>query len=64
LALPLTTKHKQGTWYFTFTHNNKKQTVVLSQARTVSYKRLKERVGKVDGTDQENIKNAFKKLHK
>jgi mRNA interferase MazF len=64
LALPLTTKHKEGTWYFTFVHNNIKQTIVLSQARTISHKRLKELVGKIDSTDYKNIKKAFENLHK
>ena len=64
LAIPLTTKTKVGTWYFTFTHSDKKQTAVLSQARTINYKRLKERVGKVDSNDYKNIKEAFISLHK
>src|SRR3989344_5471483 len=42
LAVPLTSKAKKGTWYFTFTHNDKEQTVVLSQGRVINYKRLKE----------------------
>ena len=64
LAIPLTTQGKEGTWYFTFTHSNKKQTAVLSQSRIINYKRLKERVGKVDSVDYENIKKAFPDLHK
>ena len=64
LALPLTTRPKEGTWYFTFIHNEIKQTIVLSQARNISYKRLKELVGKVDSVDYKNIKEAFINLHK
>ena len=64
LAVPLTTKEKSGTWYASFTHGVKRQTAVLSQARAISYKRLKERVGKMDSADYGNIKEAFKKLHK
>jgi len=64
LAIPLTTQDKEGTWYFTFTHSKKKQTAVLSQSRIVNYKRLKERVGKVDSVDYGNIKKAFLDLHK
>lgn len=63
-ALPLTTKHKNGSWYLNFVHNNKQQTIVLSQGRTISFKRLKELVGKVDSTDYKNIKKAFENLHK
>lgn len=64
LAVPLTTKTKEGTWYSTFTHNSKEQTAVLSQVRTVNYKRLKELVGKVDSNDYQKIKTAFLVLHK
>jgi hypothetical protein len=64
LAAPLTTQGKEGTWYHTFTHNQKKQTAVLSQTRVVNYKRLKELVGKTDSTDYNNIKRAFLDLHK
>ncbi len=64
LAVPLTTQTKEGTWYFTFIHNHKKQTAVLSQTRTINYKRLKELVGKVDSNDYQNIKKAFIALHK
>lgn len=64
LAVPLTTQGKDGTWYFTFIHNQKKQTAVLSQARLLNYKRLKELVGKLDSVDYENIKKAFLSIHK
>lgn len=64
LAVPLTTQSKEGTWYFTFTHNQKNQTAVLSQIRVVNYKRLKELIGKMDSTDYDNIKKAFLDLHK
>lgn len=62
-AIPLTTKNKVGTWYFSFIHNNKTQTAQLAQSRVVSYKRLKELIGKIDSVDFENIKKAFIELH-
>lgn len=64
LAVPLTTHSKEGSWYLTFTHNQKSQTAVLSQARVISYKRLKELFGQIDSTDYNNIKKAFLDLHK
>lgn len=64
LAAPLTSQGKEGTWYFTFIHNHKNQTAVLSQVRVINYKRLKELVGKVDSTDYNNIKKAFLDLYK
>lgn len=63
LAVPLTTKNKLGSWYCQFVHNEKKQTAVLSQARSVSYKRLRERMGKLDSVDFNKIKKAFLDLH-
>jgi len=62
-ALPLTTKSKVGTWYCSFTHADKMQTVQLAQGRVMSYKRLKERVGKIDSVDYNKIKQAFISLH-
>ena len=62
-AIPLTTQNKVGTWYRSFIHNGKSQTAQLAQGRAVSYKRLKERVGKIDSVDYENIKEAFIGLH-
>jgi mRNA interferase MazF len=64
LALPLTTKHKIGSWYFSFIHNSRKQTVVLSQGRILNFKRLKELVGKVDSVDYECVKKTYLDLHK
>jgi mRNA interferase MazF len=64
MAVPLTTKDKKGTWYYTFIHNQKTQTAVLAQSRVINYKRIKELVGKVDSTDFKNIKKAFIDLHK
>ena len=62
-ALPLTTKRKIGTWYSAFTHAGKTQTAQLAQGRVVSFKRLKERVGKIDSADYTRIKKAFLSLH-
>lgn len=62
-AIPLTTQNKVGTWYFPFVHNGKTQIAQLAQGRVISYKRLKERVGKIDSVDYEKIKKAFISLH-
>lgn len=63
-AIPLTTKNKVGTWYCSFTHSGKLQTAQLAQGRVVSYKRLKELIGKIDSADYEKVKEAFTVLHK
>lgn len=63
-AIPLTTKNKIGTWYCSFTHNGKFQNAQLAQGRVISYKRLKEQVGKVDSLDYGRVCQAFINLHK
>lgn len=63
-AIPLTTKNKSGTWYCSFKHGGKLQTAQLAQGRVVSYKRFKERIGKIDSVDYKKIKEAFFILHK
>lgn len=63
-ALPLTTQNKIGSWYCSFAHNNKSQTAQLAQGRVVSYKRLKERIGKIDSVDYEKVRKTFSQLHK
>lgn len=63
-AIPLTTKNKIGTWYCSFTHAGKLQTAQLAQGKVISYKRLKERMGKIDSSDYKKIKEAFFTLHK
>lgn len=63
-AIPLTTKNKVGTWYCSFEHSGKLQTAQLAQGRVVSYKRLKERVGKIDSTDYKRVIESFSVLHK
>lgn len=63
-AIPLTTKNKVGTWYCSFTHSGKPQTAQLAQGRVVSYKRIKELIGKIDSVDFDKVKEAFIALHK
>ena len=62
-AIPLTTKKKVGTWYCSFRYGGDLQNAQLAQGRVVSYKRLKERIGKIDSSDFEKIKKAFLELH-
>lgn len=63
LGLPLTSKSREGTWYYRFTFNNKAQTAVLSQSRVISCKRLKEKIGKTSSNDFEAIIEAYERLH-
>lgn len=46
-GLPLTSKEKTGKYYFTTTHNNKKYSVIISQLRILSSKRLLRNIRKL-----------------
>ena len=62
LAIPLTTKDKEGTWFVKFKFNNKNQIAVLSQIRVVSYRRMTDKIGQIDKEDYKKIKQGFKDL--
>ena len=63
MAVPLTSKEHIGSWYVNFVQNGKNQTAVLSDARIMSIKRLYSRLGKVDESDMQNIRQAFIELY-
>ena len=63
LGLPLTTKHKVGSWYVSIKFNNVIQMVILAQSKTMDYRRLKKKVGELDSNEQKNIINAYSNLH-
>jgi mRNA interferase MazF len=63
-GLPLSTKTKKGSWYHEFYFNNKLQNCLLSQGRSMSYKRLNERIGKIGNKRLEIIRDDFMDLHK
>jgi len=63
LGLPLTTKDKSGTWYCPIVFRGERQTVVLSQGRTLDYRRLKEKMGEAGETERQQISEAYLKLH-
>ena len=63
LAIPLTTKEHNGSWYVHFFHKGRKQTAVLSQIRVLSSKRIYRRIGQIDDEDFRKIKRAFRELY-
>ena len=63
LAIPLTSREHEGSWYVSFLHRGKKQIAVLSQVRVLSLKRLYRKIGQIDDADFERIKKAFRKLY-
>jgi len=55
LVIPLSSRLKQGIYYYSFTFNNILNTALLSQLRIVSSKRLIRRVGRLDDHNFQEI---------
>lgn len=62
LGIPLTSQHKDGSWYVPFLFNGRYENAVLSQARVMSACRLYDRMGELDKANIEKIKMGFKQL--
>lgn len=60
--LPLTTVIKTGQYYYSFEYNNNTYSVILSQLRVISSKRLLRRIRKIGQRDFEEIRTLLKKL--
>ncbi len=61
-ALPLTSRDKTGKFYYQIEYKNKKYSIILSQIRLVSSKRLLRRIRKIDNSDFYKIGRKLKKL--
>lgn len=59
LALPITSKHKSGRYYYSFSHRDRIQTIVLSQVRAISTKRLLRRVTRLPDTKLKEINDQL-----
>ena len=62
LALPTTTKNKENKYYYKFKNGNRECSVILSQMRATSSKRLLRRIRKISPDDFENIKDLIKEF--
>jgi len=60
--MPLTSKPKKGKFFFTFVFNSKKSTVILSQLRVLSSKRLIRRMGKTNTRSFKEVEEKVKGL--
>lgn len=60
--LPLTGKPKYGKYYYSFFWKNRNQSVVLSQLKLISVKRLGRRMGVLNKKEFSKIKAKFKEL--
>lgn len=64
MAVPLTSKPKEGSWYVSFEFQGMIQTAVVGQARVISTQRLNEKMGQVPKSDLEKVRNGFLRLYK
>ena len=57
--LPISTKIKNTYYEYIFDYKNKKQSVVLTQLKTIDIKRLDRKIGKIDGAVFDKIKESL-----
>lgn len=62
IGIPLTSKKHIGSWYVSFTFQNKLQTANLSQVRNFSVSRLYNKMGAVPKNDLEIVKSSLIEL--
>jgi mRNA-degrading endonuclease toxin of MazEF toxin-antitoxin module len=63
LVIPATTKQRVGTWYVPYKQNGIKATACLQHVRSIDYRRLHSKLGKLNNLQLKLIKEAFKKLY-
>jgi mRNA interferase MazF len=63
LVIPCSTKIREGNWYVKFVHNSIDMVAVLSQIRIIDYRRLINKMGRIDTKDFEKIKLGFLDLY-
>lgn len=63
IVLPLSTKQKQGTWYFSLKIQDKIQTISLHQIRFVSVKRFIKKIAQIPESDFELIRKAVENFY-
>ena len=64
LGVPLTSQPKIGSWYVSFEFQEKKETAVLCQVRTLSVSRLYNKLGMVPRSDLEKVKVGLYELYR
>ncbi len=58
-----TTKKKSGSWYVTFRHQGVEMCACLHQIRTVDYRRLWSKMGRMDEQERKKVEQGFYKLY-
>ncbi len=62
LGVPISTKLKQGKYFYQFNKNGKDFCIILSQIRLFSSNRLLRRIGKMSLSDYEQVKNRLRSI--
>ncbi len=62
-VIPATTKVKTGSWYIPYRHQSINAAACLHQARSIDFRRLHSKLGRLDDSDFSKIKAGFIKLY-
>ncbi len=63
LIIPTTTQKRSGNWYVNFKLKGLEEFACLHQIRTVDYRRLYSKLGRLDDVDFRKVKEGFLKLY-
>lgn len=63
MAIPLTSKEREGSWYVPFLQGGKKEVAVVGEARIMNTKRLYRMIGEIDDADYERVREGFIRLY-
>ncbi|MFA6047915.1 MAG: type II toxin-antitoxin system PemK/MazF family toxin [Parcubacteria group bacterium] len=61
-ALPTTSQNKTGAYYYQYNYNGRKYSIILSQLRALSSKRLLRKIRKLREDDFEKVKTSVRSL--
>jgi mRNA interferase MazF len=63
-VIPTTTKSKIGSWYVSFRQADRKMIASLHQARAIDHRRLSTKLGQLDDSDFQKVREGFWNLYK
>lgn len=63
MAIPLSTKIKEGTWYIKIDFQGKCHTLNIAQSRVISSSRMYNKIGELNEGDFKKVKDGFLRLY-
>jgi len=63
-VIPTTTKSKAGSWFVPFRQADRDMVASLHQARAIDHRRLSTKLGQLDDSDFDRVREGFWKLYK